>query len=42
MIKTHVETDPKYKPLKSKVILDGVLHLFNSKDIIKANISFIS
>jgi probable rRNA maturation factor len=41
MIKIHVETDPKYKPLKSKVILDGVLHLFNSKDIIKANISFI-
>ena len=41
MIKIHVETDPKYNPVKNEVISDGVFHLFNSKDIIEANISFI-
>ena len=34
-------TDPKYKPLNNKVVSDGVLSLFNSKDIDKADISFI-
>ena len=34
-------TDPKYKPLNNKVISDGVLHLFKSKNIVEADISFI-
>ena len=34
-------TDPKYKPLNNKVISDGVLHLFKSKNIDEADISFI-
>ena len=34
-------TDPKYKPLNNKIISDGVLSLFNSKDIDNADISFI-
>lgn len=34
-------TDPKYKPVNNKVISDAVLHLFNSKDIDEAEISFI-
>ena len=34
-------TDPKYKPLNNKVVSDGILSLFNSKDIDKADISFI-
>ena len=34
-------TDPKYKPVNNKVISDIVFHLFNSKDIDEAEISFI-
>lgn len=34
-------TDPKYKPVNNKVISDIVFHLFNSKDIDGAEISFI-
>ena len=34
-------TDPKYKPVNNKVISDAVLRLFKSKDIAKADISFI-
>jgi len=34
-------TDPKYKPVNNKVISDVVFHLFNSKDIDGAEISFI-
>ena len=34
-------TDPKYKPVNNKIISDGVLSLFNSKDIDDADISFI-
>ena len=34
-------TDPKYKPVDNKVISDTVFHLFNSKDIDGADISFI-
>ena len=34
-------TDPKYKPLNNKVISDGVLRLFKSKNIVEADISFI-
>ena len=34
-------TDPKYKSVNNKVISDAVLHLFNSKDIDEAEISFI-
>ena len=34
-------TDPKYKPVNNKVISDGVLHLFKSKNIVEADISFI-
>ena len=34
-------TDPKYKPVNNKVISDAVLHLFKSKDIDEAEISFI-
>ena len=41
MIKSKMVTDPKYKPLNNKVISDGVLHLFNSKNIAEADISFI-
>mgnify|MGYP000501099713 CR=1 FL=1 len=43
MIKTHVETDPKYNPVKNEVISDGVFHLFNSKDILsKSNLNTLS
>ena len=41
MIKTNMETDPKYNTLNNKVISDGVLYLFNSNDIDEADISFI-
>ena len=41
MIKSNMVTDPKYKPVNNKVISDAVLNLFNSKDIFKADISFI-
>ena len=41
MIKSNMVTDPKYKPLNNKVISDGVLHLFKSKNIDEADISFI-
>ena len=34
-------TDPKYKPVNNKVISDAILQLFNSKDIDRADISFI-
>lgn len=34
-------TDPKFKPVNNKVISDIVFHLFNSKDIDGAEISFI-
>ena len=41
MIKTNMETDPKYKPLNNKIISIGVLHLFNSKNVDVADISFV-
>ena len=41
MIKSNMVTDPKYKSVNNKVISDAVLHLFNSKDIDEAEISFI-
>ena len=41
MIKTNMETDPKYNTVNNKIISDLVLHLFNSKDIDEADISFI-
>ena len=41
MIKSNMVTDPKYKPVNNKVISDAILHLFNSKDIDGAEISFI-
>ena len=36
-----METDPKYNPVNNKVISEGVLHFFNSKDINEADLSFI-
>ncbi|MBT4318615.1 MAG: hypothetical protein HOD52_05980, partial [Candidatus Marinimicrobia bacterium] len=41
MIKTHVETDPKYDPVNNEVIENGVTRLFKSKHINEANLSFI-
>ena len=41
MIKSNTATDPKYKPVNNKVISDALLHLFNSKNIAEADISFI-
>ena len=41
MIKSNMVTDPKYKPVNNKVISDAILQLFNSKDIDRADISFI-
>ena len=41
MIKSNMVTDPKFKPVNNKVISDIVFHLFNSKDIDGAEISFI-
>ena len=41
MIKSNMETDPRYRPLNNKVVSDGVLNLFKSKKIDEADISFI-
>ena len=41
MIKTNMETDPKYNPVDNKSISVGVSHLFKSKNINEAEISFI-
>ena len=41
MIKSNMETDPRYRPLNNKVVSDGVLNLFKSKKIGEADISFI-
>ena len=41
MIKTHVETDPKFNSVNNQIIANAVTTLFKSKDINEADLSFI-